>query len=115
MGIAASQMERKGIQTEKGNINRQIITDNKLRKEIKSRITSISNRTKEQAKVEPSQNRGSHVARLYEAQAEVNRNKARSRSGKVKSLQENAKLLAFCRATVSLPCSSFMKDLCHKQ
>lgn len=64
MGIAASQMERKGIQTKKGNINRQIIADNKLRKEIKSRITPISNRTKEQAKVGPSQNRGNHMARL---------------------------------------------------
>jgi hypothetical protein len=35
------------------------------------------------------------VARLYEAQAKVNSNKARSRSGKIKALQENAKLLAF--------------------
>ena len=35
------------------------------------------------------------VTRLYEAQAEVNRNKARYRSGKIKALQENAKLLAF--------------------
>ena len=38
---------------------------------------------------------GSLVARLYEAQAKVNSNKARSRSGKIKALQENAKLLAF--------------------
>ena len=35
------------------------------------------------------------MARLYEAQAKVNSNKARSRSGKIKALQENAKLLAF--------------------
>ena len=36
MGVAASQMERRGIQTEKGDINRQIAADNKLLKEIKS-------------------------------------------------------------------------------
>ena len=64
-------------------------------KEIKARITRIYNWTKEQSEATPSQDSGSLVARLYEAQAEVNRNKARSRSGKVKALQENAKLLAF--------------------
>ena len=95
MGVAASQMERKGIQTEKGDINRQIATDNKLLKELKARITRIYNWSKEQAKAEQPPDSGSLVARLYEAQAEVNRNKARYRSGKIKALQENAKLLAF--------------------
>ena len=95
MGVAASQMERKGIQTEKGNINRQITADNKLLKEFKARITRIYNWSKEQAQAEQPQDSGSLVARLYEAQAEVNRNKARYRSGRIKALQENAKLLAF--------------------
>lgn len=98
MGVAASQMERRGIQTEKGNVNRQITADNKLLKELKARITRIYNWTKEQSEATPSQDSGSLVARLYEAQAEVNRNKARSRSGKVKALQENAKLLAFLQS-----------------
>ena len=95
MGVAASQMERKGIQTEKGDINRQIAADNKLLKELKARITRIYNWTKEQAEVEQPQGGGSLVTRLYEAQAEVNMNKARYRSGRIKALQENAKLLAF--------------------
>ena len=95
MGVAASQMERRGIQTEKGDINRQIAADNKLLKEIKARITRIYNWTKEQAGAEQPQDGGSLVARLYEAQAKVNSNKARSRSSKIKALQENAKLLAF--------------------
>jgi len=49
MGPAASQMERRGIRTEKGNINRQIAADNKLLKEIKARIARLYNWTKEQA------------------------------------------------------------------
>ena len=49
----------------------------------------------EQAKAEQPQDSGSLVTRLYEAKAEVNRSKARYRSGKIKALQENAKLLAF--------------------
>ena len=95
MGVAASQMERRGIATEKGDINRQIAADNKLLKELKARITRIYNWTKEQAKAEQPQDSGSLVTRLYEAQAEVNRSKARYRSGKIRALQENAKLLAF--------------------
>ena len=98
MGPAASQMERRGIITEKGNINREIATDNKLLKEIKARITRLYNWSKEQAEVEPPQGGDSLVARLYEAQAEVNSSKARSRSGKIKALQENAKLLAFLQS-----------------
>jgi len=98
MGVAASQMERRGIRTEKGDINRQITEDNKLLKEIKARITRIYNWSKEQSEAEPSQGGGSLMARLYEAQAQVNTNKARSRSGKIKALQENAKLLAFLQS-----------------
>ena len=65
MGVAASQMERRGIQTEKGDINRQIAADNKLLKEIKARITRIYNWTKEQAGTEQPQDSGSLVTRLY--------------------------------------------------
>ena len=95
MGPAASQMERRGIRTEKGDLNRQIADDNKLLKELKARITRIYNWSKEQAAVESPQNGGSLVARLYEARTKVNQDKARYRSGKIKALQENAKLLAF--------------------
>ncbi len=49
MGPAASQMEQRGIATEKGNINREIAADNKLLKEIKARITRLYNWSKEQS------------------------------------------------------------------
>ena len=92
IGPAASQMERRGIATEKGNINRQISTDNKLLKEIKARITRLYNWTKEQAQVP---NSGSVLAQLYQAQAEVNASKATSRAGKIKALKTNAALFNF--------------------
>ena len=47
MGVAASQMEKRGIRTEKGDVNRQIAADNKLLKEIKARITRLYNWSKE--------------------------------------------------------------------
>ena len=39
LGPAASQMEKRGIRTDKGEVNRQIAADNRLLKEIKARIT----------------------------------------------------------------------------
>ena len=34
-------MEKRGIRTDKGEVNRQIAADNKLLKEIKARITRL--------------------------------------------------------------------------
>ena len=41
LGVAASQMERKGIETERGNINREISLTNKILAEIKTKINSL--------------------------------------------------------------------------
>ena len=93
MGPAASQMESRGIVTEKGDINRQIAADNKLLKEIKARITRLYNWTKEQTQVPL--DGGSVLAQLYQAQAEVNASKAKTRAGKVKALKASAALFNF--------------------
>ena len=90
MGVAASQMERRGIRTEKGDINRQIDADNKLLKEIKARITRLYNWSKEQAQVEPDQGKESVIAQLW--QARMDAAAPSYRSGKIKKLQEDAKL-----------------------
>ncbi|MGF3112970.1 MobQ family relaxase [Facklamia sp. P9177] len=42
MGASASALERQGIETEKGNINREIKKHNSLVKEIKTRLTEIN-------------------------------------------------------------------------
>lgn len=81
MGVAASQMERRGIRTDKGNVNRQIVADNKLLKEIKARITRLYNWSKEQAKIQTSQNSSSVLMCLYQAKATANSEKARYNSG----------------------------------
>ncbi len=43
LGVAASQMERKGIETERGNTNREIKAKNKILAEIKAKIASLKN------------------------------------------------------------------------
>lgn len=63
LGVAASQMERKGFETERGNINREISLTNKILAEIKAKINSLkkwiakftaekSEQTKEQSIIE---------------------------------------------------------------
>ena len=43
LGVAASQMERKGITTERGNINREIKARNKILAEIMAKISAFKN------------------------------------------------------------------------
>ncbi|EFE28247.1 MobA/MobL family protein [Filifactor alocis ATCC 35896] len=43
MGVSASQMEKKGIATDRGNINREIKHQNKILKEIARRIKTLLN------------------------------------------------------------------------
>ena len=49
MGVAATQMERRGIVTDKGNQNREIREQNRLLKEVKRRIAALTAWIKEKA------------------------------------------------------------------
>ncbi len=93
MGPAASQMERRGIQTEKGNINREIAADNKLLKEIKARITRLYNWSKEQS-TQP-QGRESIMDFLFQAKQDT---APASQYARVKALKENVALFNFLQA-----------------
>lgn len=93
MGVAATRMERRGIATEKGNLNRQIDADNKLLKEIKARITRLYNWSK--AEAEKPAKKGI-MAELWEAQQQLKQ--ARTRKCKIKALQENAALFNFLQS-----------------
>ena len=95
MGVAAVQMERRGIRTEKGDVNRQIAADNKLLKEIKARITRLYNWSKEldeklgHIKLDGSQ--------LLQAHMEQNSD-AKTRYAKTKQLKEHAALFNFLQS-----------------
>ena len=93
MGPAASQMERRGIPTEKGNINREIAADNKLLKEIKARITRLYNWSKEQS--DQPQGQESIMDFLFQARQD---NAPTSQYARVKALKENVALFNFLQA-----------------
>lgn len=91
MGVAATRMERRGISTDKGNVNRQIAADNKLLKEIKARMTRLYSWSK--TETQKPQNKESTLAQLWQAKQEMSR--PTSRAGKVKALKESAALFNF--------------------
>ena len=91
MGPAASQMERRGVQTVKGNINREIAADNKLLKEIKARITRLYNWSKEQS----AQPQESIMDFLFQARQDT---APTSQYARVKALKENVALFNFLQA-----------------
>ena len=89
-----SQMEKRGIRTDKGEVNRQIAADNKLLKEIKARITRLYLWSKDEA--EKPQTQQSNLIALWEAQQQLNA--TRTRTGKIRALQESAALFSFLQA-----------------
>lgn len=91
MGVAASQMENRGLATEKGAVNREIAAQNRLLKEIKARITRLYNWSKQQAAVQP-EARQSVWEQLQQARAAI---QPTTWYGKVKALKESAALFNF--------------------
>jgi cell division protein FtsB len=90
MGVAATQMERRGLVTEKGTVNREIAAQNRLLKEIKARITCLYNWSKQQV-TQPEQ-KPSIWEQLQRAQAAA---KPTTRYGKVKALKKSVALFTF--------------------
>ena len=95
LGVAAFQMEKRGIKTRKGDLNRQIAADNKLLKEIKARITRLYNWSKEEAAKPQAEHPA--MSQLWAAQQEMS-GQPRSSYGRVKKLQEQAALFNLLNA-----------------
>ena len=106
MGVAAMRMEKRGIRTERGDINREIAANNKLLKELKARITRLYNWSKELAAREK-ELQGSQKNPVKQSIAEQLMNaqltrqketQSNSRTRKIRSLQESAAVFNFLMA-----------------
>ena len=93
MGVAASQMEKRGIRTEKGNVNREIMAQNRLLKEIKARLTRLYLWSKELEAEQEAQ--PDIIALLKQAQADIQSKHSATHYGKARALKEHAALVAF--------------------
>ncbi len=90
LGTAATQMERRGIRTEKGDINRQIAADNKLLREIKARLGKLYHKTA------PDKENVREID-LLELLEKASQTDAKSHKGKVAALQRYADTFDFIR------------------
>lgn len=98
MGVAASQMEQRGIVTEKGNINREIAQQNKLIKEIKARLTRLYNWSKEQSSESTPKEQPSLLEWMEQAWEQQHGVAPHTRYGVVKNLKEDAAIYNFIQA-----------------
>ena len=106
MGVAATQMERKGIVTEKGGKNRQIREQNRLLKEVKRRIAGLEKWVKEKSAEKDSQSINPfHSVPIHSPQpptllellntAMQQAGQPNSRYGKIRDLKTFAKAVSF--------------------
>jgi hypothetical protein len=89
LGVAASQMERKGIRTDKGNYNRGIENFNKQLKQVKARIVKLQGWLKTEKAETPTL--------LYDTLHEIlyNHDKRDNMYAKINNIQLAAKVLNF--------------------
>jgi len=52
LGVVAHQMEKRGIKTDRGNINREIIVTNNLLRQLNARISKLEKWIDEESKID---------------------------------------------------------------
>ena len=106
MGVSATQMERRGIVTEKGNKNRLIKEQNRLLKEVKRRIAELGKWVKEKSaqkdnqSINPIHSVPVHSPTLLELlnAAMQQAGQPNSRYGKIRDLKTFAKAVSFLQS-----------------
>ena len=106
MGVSATQMERRGIVTEKGNRNRLIKEQNRLLKEVKRRIAELGKWVKEKSaqkenqSINPIHSVPVHSPTLLELlnTAMQQAGQPNSRYGKIRDLKTFAKAVSFLQS-----------------
>ncbi len=119
MGVSATQMERKGIVTEKGNKNRLIKEQNRLLKVVRRRIAELGKWVKEQSKqkenqsINPIHSVPVHSPTLLELlnTAMQQAGQPNSRYGKIRDLKAFAKAVSFLQVNNISTLSELQKTL----
>ena len=92
LGVAASQMERKGIATERGNINREIKAQNKILAEIKSKLSALKKWIADMFKI--SKEAPEYSENLIELLLRI-KNDNKTRWQKISALQDISKAVSY--------------------
>ena len=89
LGVAASQMERKGIRTERGNLNREIEFTNKQIRQLRARINHLKNWLKEETENPTPPTLADVISDI------LNGGEGKTRYAQIRDLKEAAKVLHF--------------------
>ena len=95
LGVACSQMEQKGIPTERGNINRQIAEDNKLLNVTRARISRLMKWIKDENNNTGSLLKSDEKESILEKLVMQKTHSPTTQSGKIKDLKTQAKVVNF--------------------
>jgi hypothetical protein len=89
LGVAAAQMERKGIRTERGNINREIELTNKQIRQLRARLNHIKDWLKSEAENPTPPSLADIISDI------LNGGGNKTRYAQIRDLKESAKVLNF--------------------
>ena len=92
LGVAAHQMEKRGIKTERGNINREIMVTNNLLRQLNARISKLEKWIEEESKIEEPPTLADVISEILNRRDQTG---LQSRYGTINSLKQAANMLIF--------------------
>ena len=95
LGAAASQMEKRGIRTERGNLNREIEVTNQRLRQLKARISKLQNWLKEESENTEPPTLADYIGDILKRKAQAGKS---SVSQSVYNLKDAANMLNFLTA-----------------
>ena len=95
LGVAASAMEKRGIRTERGNLNREIEVTNQKLRQLKARISKLQNWLKEEAENTEPPTLADYIQGILSRKAQTGKS---GYSQSLYNLKDAAKMLNFLQA-----------------
>ena len=95
LGVAASQMEKRGIRTERGDINREIEVSNQTLRQLKARIGKLKNWLKEEQASTAPTTLADYIQSILSRKAQMGKS---SVSQSIYNLKDASKMLNFLTA-----------------
>ena len=95
LGVAASAMEKRGIRTERGDINREIEVTNQKLRQLKARIGKLQDWLKEEAANTEPPNLADYIQAILTRKAQAGKSQ---HSQSIYNLKDAAKMLKFLQA-----------------
>jgi hypothetical protein len=107
LGVAASAMEKRGIRTERGDLNREIEVTNKHLRQLKARISKLQNWLKEEAENTEPPTLADYIQGILSRKAQTGKS---GYSQSLYNLKDAANMLNFLQANNIIDMTGLMKN-----